>query len=321
MSKKKSKLNEQLHQVDENDLSFEENITENDNDNDIFESKIKSSAFDILNHIQNSDGRKSTSKNLHQTKISRESNKVKNISIENTDLIHKRKMSNVSSRSNKSNDTLKEYLNVSNFSTDDLIYWILINSLEKLEAFGNNLVEEAYLLKDMYMKISEDERSDFFRRIHSLEISTQVIFQEVVIKKKFLKYSKSQFKNYNKVSNNFYFKSSFNFFIELMISKVTQLEIVIDKLQSIVRMIKENYLITIEDNTHMQNIKLNMVMKVLAIITTIYAPFDIVAALFGMNVPIPFQHSESLWPFFGIIGFLILIFIIQMVLFKRLGWF
>lgn len=319
LNKKKSKLNEQLHQVDENDFSFEENNSNfEDQRNDDTETKKEIEDIIIQNHI-----RKSTNKSFHQTKISRESNKMKNIESndEKGNLNAKRKMSHLSSRSNNTNDTLKEFLTVSNFSTDDLIYWILINSLEKLEAFGNNLVEEAYLLKDMYMKISEDERSDFFRRIHSLEISTQVIFQEVVIKKKFLKYSKSQFKNYNKVSNNFYFKSSFNFFIELMISKVTQLEIVIDKLQSIVRMIKENYLITIEDNTHMQNIKLNMVMKVLAIITTIYAPFDIVAALFGMNVPIPFEHSESLWPFFGIIGFLILIFIIQLVLFKRLGWF
>jgi Mg2+ and Co2+ transporter CorA len=106
-----------------------------------------------------------------------------------------------------------------------------------------------------------------------------------------------------------------------MINKVTQLEIVIEKLQSNIRMIKENYSITIEDNTAQQNIKLNNVMKVLAIITTIYAPFDIVASLFGMNIKVPFQDQESLWPFFGILMGLFVLFLCQLYLFKRLNWF
>lgn len=214
-----------------------------------------------------------------------------------------------------------EYLQITNFCTDDLIYWLLINSLEKLEIFGNELIIEANKLKGLYLILEDQERSSFFKRIHVMEISTQVIFQEVVIKKKFLKYSKSQFKNFNKLSNNFYFKSSFNFFVELMISKVTQLEIVIEKLQNILRMIKENYSITIEDNTAQQNIKLNMVMKVLAIITTIYAPFDIVASLFGMNIRVPFQDNETLWPFFGLLMVLFILFLGQLLLFKKLKWF
>lgn len=226
-------------------------------------------------------------------------------------------------RSQNSNKSIygSEYYTVTNFCTDDLIYWLLINSLEKLEIFGNELISEANNLKGLYLILQDNERTSFFKRIHTMEISTQVIFQEVVIKKKFLKYSKAQFKNFNKLSNNFYFKSSFNFFIELMINKVTQLEIVIEKLQSNIRMIKENYSITIEDNTAQQNIKLNNVMKVLAIITTIYAPFDIVASLFGMNIRVPFQDQESLWPFFGILMGLFVLFLCQLYLFKRLNWF
>ena len=197
----------------------------------------------------------------------------------------------------------------------------MLHSLDALEKHSNQLVEESKELKESYIKDLDKERNNFFQRIHTLEIGTQCIFQEVVIKKKFLKYSRDQFKNFNRLSNNFYFKSSFNFFIELMINKVTQLEIVIAKLQSIVRMIKENYLINIEDKTHAQNIQLNMVMKVLAIITTIYAPFDVVAALFGMNVPVPFQDTESLWPFYGIVFFLMIVFIGQLILFKLLKWY
>lgn len=312
---------EVLEKVNEDELS-DEDLENESNNYKFLKSNLKIKNEDnSLPYQEENEGLSSLSLNKF---VNHSSKKKISFKEKNNSYNSKRKDSGKLSKNlNNTNDSIagSEYLQVTNFSTDDLIYWILINSLEKLETFSNCLVEEANILKDMYIRISENERSDFFRRIHALEISTQVIFQEVIIKKKFLKYSKSQFKNYNKLSNNFYFKSSFNFFVELMISKVTQLEIVIDKLQGIVRMIKENYLITIEDNTHMQNIKLNMVMKVLAIITTIYAPFDIVAALFGMNVRVPFQDSETLWPFFGILAVLIIIFFCQLILFKRLNWF
>jgi Mg2+ and Co2+ transporter CorA len=153
-----------------------------------------------------------------------------------------------------------------------------------------------------------------------MEISMQLIHQETIIKKKFLKYSKAQFKVYNKLSHNFYFKNTFNFFIELIISKVTQLEIVFEKLENTIRMIKENYSIIIEDNTEKQNIKLNSVMKVLAIITTIYAPLNIIPNLFGMNVKVPWQDVETTWPFFGILMFSLGLVIVELFVFKKLKW-
>lgn len=208
----------------------------------------------------------------------------------------------------------------SNFSTDDLIYYLLSFSIVKLEEFANSLVKESESLKGIYLELSEKERKDFFRRIHNMEIALQVIYQETIIKKKFLKYSKSQFKVYNKLSHNFYFKNTFNFFIELIISKVTQLEIVFEKLENTIRMIKENYSIIIEDNTEKQNIKLNSVMKVLAIITTIYAPLNVIPNLFGMNVQVPWQDTESLWPFFGILMTAISLVIVELFIFKKLKW-
>ncbi len=85
-------------------------------------------------------------------------------------------------------------------------------------------------------------------------------------------------------------------------------------------MIKENYSIIIEDNTEKQNIKLNNVMKVLAIITTIYAPMNIIPNIFGMNVKVPWQSTESLWPFFGIISVSIFLVFVELIIFKRLKW-
>jgi Mg2+ and Co2+ transporter CorA len=219
-----------------------------------------------------------------------------------------------------SKDTQDRNIILSNFSTDDLIYHLLVMSLDRLEDFADSLIKESESLKGIYLELSEKERKDFFRRIHNMEISLQLIYSETIIKKKFLKHSKAQFKIYNKLSQNFYFKKTFNFFIELMISKVTQLEITFEKLENTIRMIKENYSIIIEDNTEKQNIKLNFVMKVLAMVSTLYIPLNLLPNIFGMNVKLPFQDYDNYWPFFGILGLAIMLVIIIFFAFKKLKW-
>ncbi len=219
-----------------------------------------------------------------------------------------------------SKDTQDKNIILSNFSTDDLIYHLLVMSLDRLEDFADSLIKESESLKGMYLELSEKERKDFFRRIHNMEISLQLIYSETLIKKKFLKHSKAQFKIYNKLSQNFYFKKTFNFFIELMISKVTQLEITFEKLENTIRMIKENYSIIIEDNTEKQNIKLNFVMKVLAMVSTLYIPLNLLPNIFGMNVKLPFQDYDNYWPFFGILGLAIALVIIIFFAFKKMKW-
>lgn len=209
-----------------------------------------------------------------------------------------------------------------NFSTDELIYYLFVFSLEKLEEFTESLVKEADSLKGIYLELSEKERKDFFRRIHSMEVSMHIIHQETKIKKKFFKYAKNQFRTYNKLSNDFYFKNNFNFLLELMISKITQIELTFDTLEDFLKMIKENYLIIIEDNTEKENVKLNYVMKVLTILTTIYAPMNIIPGLFGMNVKVPWVGSEvdSTDPFIYICVLLLFLILIQLYAFKKLKW-
>ena len=195
--------------------------------------------------------------------------------------------------------------------------------MEKLEEFTESLVKETDSLKGIYLELSEKERKDFFIRIHSLEVSMHIIFQETKIKKKFFKFAKNQFKIFNKLSNDFYFKNNFNFFLELMVSKITQIELTFETLENFLKMIKENYHIIIEDNTEKANVKLNHVIKVLTVLTTIYAPMNIIPGLFGMNVKVPFVGSEvdNLQPFFFICFSLLILLIVQMFIFRKLKWF
>ncbi len=68
------------------------------------------------------------------------------------------------------------------------------------------------------------------------------------------------------------------------------------------------------------NLKLNEVMKVMAIVTCLLAPATVVGGIFGMNFDrIPLLHNQ--WGFFISVAIMLVVPIGMIVIFKRRGWF
>jgi magnesium transporter len=68
------------------------------------------------------------------------------------------------------------------------------------------------------------------------------------------------------------------------------------------------------------NLKMNEVMKVMAIVTCVLAPATVIGGIFGMNFDvIPTAHKE--WGFYLAVGLMFLIPIWMLGAFKRRGWF
>ena len=68
------------------------------------------------------------------------------------------------------------------------------------------------------------------------------------------------------------------------------------------------------------NLKLNEVMKVMAIVTCLLAPATVIGGIFGMNFDrIPLLHNQ--WGFFISVGLMLVIPVWMIILFKRRGWF
>lgn len=68
------------------------------------------------------------------------------------------------------------------------------------------------------------------------------------------------------------------------------------------------------------NLKLNEVMKVMAIVTCLLAPATVVGGIFGMNFDrIPLLHNQ--WGFFISVAIMLIVPIAMIVVFKRRGWF
>ncbi len=68
------------------------------------------------------------------------------------------------------------------------------------------------------------------------------------------------------------------------------------------------------------NLKMNEVMKVMAIVTCLLAPATVIGGIFGMNFDvIPYAHQ--IWGFYATVAVMLIIPIIMLVIFKRRGWF
>ena len=68
------------------------------------------------------------------------------------------------------------------------------------------------------------------------------------------------------------------------------------------------------------NLKLNEVMKVMAIVTCLLAPATVIGGIFGMNFDvIPYLHNK--WGFFIAVGVMLLIPVWMLIAFRRRGWF
>lgn len=68
------------------------------------------------------------------------------------------------------------------------------------------------------------------------------------------------------------------------------------------------------------NLRMNEVMKVMAIVTCLMAPPTVIGGIFGMNFSkIPIAHQE--WGFYATVGLMLFIPMVMLVVFKRRGWF
>ena len=68
------------------------------------------------------------------------------------------------------------------------------------------------------------------------------------------------------------------------------------------------------------NLKMNEVMKVMAIVTCLLAPGAVIGGIFGMNFDIiPITHQK--WGFYITIAIMLVITLIMLQIFKKRGWF
>jgi magnesium transporter len=77
---------------------------------------------------------------------------------------------------------------------------------------------------------------------------------------------------------------------------------------------KVNLLLSFQSN------RMNEIMKILTLVSTIFIPLTFIAGVYGMN----FKHMPELewtWGYYALIGIMCLIFITMLLFFKHKKWF
>ena len=68
------------------------------------------------------------------------------------------------------------------------------------------------------------------------------------------------------------------------------------------------------------NLRMNEVMKVMAIVTCLLAPATVIGGIFGMNFElIPISHQAN--GFYIAVGLMVGIGVLMIIIFKKRGWF
>lgn len=68
-----------------------------------------------------------------------------------------------------------------------------------------------------------------------------------------------------------------------------------------------NYLATLSINNISQGTDMNRVLSKITMLGSILVPLNLVCGLFGMNVRLPLEEVTNLGPFFGIVGFMVVL--------------
>jgi Mg2+ and Co2+ transporter CorA len=76
------------------------------------------------------------------------------------------------------------------------------------------------------------------------------------------------------------------------------------------------------DTFHLSAIsnRLNQVMKVLTVMSTIFLPLTVLTGMWGMNVPIPAMPGAEHAQFWWLVGIMVAISAAMLALFHRKGW-
>jgi magnesium transporter len=69
-----------------------------------------------------------------------------------------------------------------------------------------------------------------------------------------------------------------------------------------------------------QSNRLNLVMKVLTVMSTIFLPLTVLTGLYGMNVHIPHLPGPDWLQFWWIVGMAATIVVVMLLAFRRRGW-
>ncbi len=90
-----------------------------------------------------------------------------------------------------------------------------------------------------------------------------------------------------------------------------------DKIQSIQNLARKTFQAFVEQSIDAYSYNMDKAMKTFSSVATLFMPLTLASGIWGMNCEVPWQNTESLGPFFGILGGMMAVLICMLVYFKK----
>ena len=181
---------------------------------------------------------------------------------------------------------------------EDTVYNSLWTDTLKIQAESRNLNKTEWR-KKQFLKKLEDVQSKF-HEVENFIDSKKLFFERVTLASLTSLELKYQSRH-----------------LDSRMQDVTHITEKIDCIQSLAR---KTFQAFVEQSIDAYSFNMDKAMKIFSSVATLFMPLTLASGIWGMNVEVPMQNVKSLWPFFAILGGMVVVMVCMLVYFKKRSW-
>ncbi|KAF4506408.1 hypothetical protein G6O67_006498 [Ophiocordyceps sinensis] len=195
---------------------------------------------------------------------------------------------------------LKEYVSL---SSDWICYALIDNIVDSFAPVIRTIELEADAIEDEVFVMRQDDSSSFLRSIGRVRKNCMALLRLLGGKADVLRgFTKRCNENYQVTPH-----MDIGMYLGDIQDHVVTMATNLGHFEKMLSRAHSNYLATLSINSISQGTDTNRVLSKITFLASVLVPLNLVSGVFGMNVPVPFQASGRLEPFFVIIACMILI--------------
>ncbi|KAH8821579.1 putative metal ion transporter C27B12.12c [Xylogone sp. PMI_703] len=208
---------------------------------------------------------------------------------------------------------LKDYVAL---SSDWICYALIDDIVDSFAPVINKIELETDIIEDQVFVARDDDLHDFLRKIGMIRKNVMGLMKllggKADVLRGFTKRCNANYKVTPRMDIGLYLGDIQDHVVTMMAS-LAHFEKMLSRAHS-------NYLAQLSIDNITQGNNANKVLSKITLLASILVPLNLVCGMFGMNVLVPWRDSDSLAPFFGILGVLVVFVLISLAIARRLRY-
>ncbi|KAG4423328.1 hypothetical protein IFR04_003562 [Cadophora malorum] len=201
-------------------------------------------------------------------------------------------------------------------SSDWICYALIDNIVDSFAPIINQIEREADVIEDEVFISRNDDMQTFLRKIGMARKNVMGLMKllggKADVLRGFTKRCNANYRVTPRMDIGLYLGDIQDHVVTMM-TNLAHFEKMLSRSHS-------NYLAQLSIENIEQGNNSNRVLSKITMLASILVPLNLVCGLFGMNVAVPWKDSNSLGPFFGILGFLVLFTVMSLGVARRLRY-